>query len=216
MPTLRDVVDLIHGWYPPATADSWDAVGLAAGEPDAEVGKVLLAVDPAPVVADEAAAWGADLLLTHHPLFLTAVHSGWPRPPRRAARWASLTGAGCGLLTAHTNADQAVAGVSESLVRSRSGLTDLAPTCPALWARRWTSSPSTSRSRGADDVRRALWPPPVPARSATTTMHVLQARGRAVPTARGRQPGDRRGRQPEVVAEVRIESVLPRAVVRPS
>ncbi len=46
MPRLADVVDLLHGWYPPATADSWDAVGLVAGDPDAEVRKVMFAVDP--------------------------------------------------------------------------------------------------------------------------------------------------------------------------
>ena len=32
MPALKDVVDLLHGWYPPATADSWDAVGLVSSE----------------------------------------------------------------------------------------------------------------------------------------------------------------------------------------
>ena len=45
MPRLADVVDLLHAWYPPGTADAWDAVGLVAGDPDAEVGRVMLAVD---------------------------------------------------------------------------------------------------------------------------------------------------------------------------
>ena len=74
MPRLSDVVDLLHGWYPPATADSWDAVGLVAGDPGQDVRKVLFAVDPAPAVAQEAAEWGADLLVVHHPLFLKPVH----------------------------------------------------------------------------------------------------------------------------------------------
>ena len=74
MPRLGDVVDLLHGWYPPATADSWDAVGLVAGDPDAEVRRVLFAVDPTLEVAREAVEWGADLLVVHHPLFLTPVH----------------------------------------------------------------------------------------------------------------------------------------------
>ncbi len=33
VPSLNDLVDLIHGWYPPATADDWDAVGLVYGDP---------------------------------------------------------------------------------------------------------------------------------------------------------------------------------------
>ena len=85
-PTLAEVVDLLHGWYPPATADDWDAVGLVRGDPEAPVRRVLLAVDPTQPVADEAAGWDADLLLVHHPLFLKAS-TGCRRPRRRAAPW---------------------------------------------------------------------------------------------------------------------------------
>ena len=46
MPNLSDVVDLLHQWYPPATAEDWDAVGLVYGDPDASVTRVLFAVDP--------------------------------------------------------------------------------------------------------------------------------------------------------------------------
>ena len=41
MPALEDVVELLDGWYPPATAESWDAVGLVYGEPRARVDKVM-------------------------------------------------------------------------------------------------------------------------------------------------------------------------------
>ena len=75
MLTLGEVVDLLHEWYPPATADSWDAVGLVAGDPGAEVGRVMFAVDPTLEVAREAVEWGADLLVVHHPLFLSPVSS---------------------------------------------------------------------------------------------------------------------------------------------
>lgn len=128
-PTLAEVVDLLHGWYPPATADSWDAVGLAAGDPDAGVGRVLLAVDPTLEVAQEAVAWGADLLVTHHPLFLSAVHGVAATTPKGRTLH-TLTAGGCALLTAHTNADQAVGGVSEALALAL-GLDDLAPILPA-------------------------------------------------------------------------------------
>jgi len=128
-PTLDEVVDLLHTWYPPATADSWDAVGLAAGDPDAPVRKVLFAVDPTLEVAREAVEWGADLLVTHHPLFLTAVHGVAATSPKGRTLHTLVAG-GCALLTAHTNADQAEAGVSESLALAL-GLTDLAPILPA-------------------------------------------------------------------------------------
>ena len=91
MPKLGDVVDLIHIWYPPDTAAAWDAVGLVSGDPEDEVRKVLLAVDPAPAVAEEAVEWGADLLLVHHPLFLKPVHGVAATTPKvrcwPAATW---------------------------------------------------------------------------------------------------------------------------------
>ncbi|WP_028645053.1 Nif3-like dinuclear metal center hexameric protein [Nocardioides sp. URHA0020] len=129
MAQLSDLVSLLHGWYPPETADSWDAVGLVHGDPDQSVRKVLLAVDPTLEVAQEAAAWGADLLVVHHPLFLKPVH-GFAATTPKGRTLATLVGAGCALLTAHTNADQALGGVSEAMATAL-GLTDVAPLVPA-------------------------------------------------------------------------------------
>ncbi len=125
MPTLADLVSLIQEWYPPATAEEWDAVGLVYGDPEQSVKKVMFAVDPSPAVAAEAADWKADLLVVHHPLFLTPVH-GFAATTPKGRTLATLAGAGCALLTAHTNADQAAGGVSEALATAL-GLTDLEP-----------------------------------------------------------------------------------------
>lgn len=56
-PTVADVVAVLEDLYPPSTAEGWDAVGLVAGDPDREVRKVLLAVDPVAAVVDEACAF---------------------------------------------------------------------------------------------------------------------------------------------------------------
>lgn len=124
-PLLGEVVDLVHGWYPPETAESWDAVGLVYGDPDAPVRRVLLAVDPVLPVVEEAVDWGADLVVTHHPLFLRAVH-GFAATTPKGRTLKRLADAGCALLAAHTNADLAVGGVSEALAAAL-GLSDLAP-----------------------------------------------------------------------------------------
>jgi dinuclear metal center YbgI/SA1388 family protein len=129
MPTLADVVALLDAWYPPGTADSWDAVGLVSGDPADDVRRVLFAVDPAPEVAAEAADWGADLLVVHHPLFLKGVHGVAATTPK-GRTLATLTRANCALLTAHTNADQAVDGVSQALADAL-GLTGQRPIRPA-------------------------------------------------------------------------------------
>jgi dinuclear metal center YbgI/SA1388 family protein len=138
MLTLGEVVDLLHEWYPTDTAMDGDAVGLVAGSPDAEVGKVMFAVDPTLEVAREAVEWGADLLVVHHPLYLTPVSSVAATTPKGRTLHA-LTSGGCALLTAHTNADQALSGVSESMAHAL-GLRDLAPIRP--------SSPGSSTGQG--------------------------------------------------------------------
>ncbi len=129
MPSLAHVVDLLHSWYPPDTADSFDAVGLVVGDPSAEVTRVMFAVDPTVEVAREAVEWGADLLVVHHPLFLTPVSSVAATTPKGRTLH-TLTSGGCALLAAHTNADQAVSGVSESLALAL-GVRDLSPIRPA-------------------------------------------------------------------------------------
>jgi dinuclear metal center YbgI/SA1388 family protein len=129
VPTLADVVALLDEWYPPATAEPWDAVGLVGGDPADEVRRILFAVDPAPVVAREAADWGADLLVVHHPLFLKGVHGVAATTPK-GRTFTTLARAGCALLTAHTNADQARDGVSQAMADAL-GLADQRPLVPA-------------------------------------------------------------------------------------
>lgn len=128
MTTLGDVVDLLHAWFPPATAEDWDAVGLVYGDPSRTVRKVMFAVDIDEAVAEEAATWGADLLVVHHPLFLRPVH-GFAATTPKGRTLSRLAEAGCALLVAHTNADQAVGGVSEAMAVAL-GLTELEPIVP--------------------------------------------------------------------------------------
>ena len=128
MPRLSDVVDLVHGWYPLDTADEHDAVGLVYGDPGQEVGKVLFAVDPTIETAQEAADWGADLMVVHHPLFLRGVH-GFAETTPKGRTLATLVRAGTALLTAHTNADRAYPGVSDAMAEAL-GLTDVVPLRP--------------------------------------------------------------------------------------
>jgi dinuclear metal center YbgI/SA1388 family protein len=207
-PTLAEVVDLLHGWYPPATADSWDAVGLAAGDPATEVRRVLFAVDPTTEVAQEAVEWGADLLVTHHPLFLSGVHGVAATTPKGRTLHTLLSG-GCALLTAHTNADQASGGVSEALALAL-GLRDLAPIVPAAAAPLDKLGVHVPAEH-ADGVRTALTEAGAGRigdyDSCTFT---TQGEGRFRPLE-GATPTIGSVGDLEVVPEVRVEAVLPRA-----
>ena len=126
---LGDVVAALETRYDPALAESWDAVGLVCGDPREEVRRVLFAVDPTTAVVDEVIATGADLLVTHHPLLLTAVH-GVPADDPKGRLVHRLIRAGAGLFVAHTNADRAPgSGVNDALAAVL-GLEDAVPLEP--------------------------------------------------------------------------------------
>jgi dinuclear metal center YbgI/SA1388 family protein len=127
--TLADVVDAVHRRYDPATAASWDAVGLVCGDPAAPVRRILVAVDAVGATVHEALASGADLLLTHHPLLFTPVTSVATTTPAGALVHRLIRG-GCALLTAHTNADLAREGVSDALAEAL-GVDGATPVVPS-------------------------------------------------------------------------------------
>jgi putative NIF3 family GTP cyclohydrolase 1 type 2 len=108
---LADVVTVLERMYDPSWARDWDAVGLVCGDPAASVRRVLLAIDPAPSVIEEAIGWRADLLITHHPLLLKGVHSVAATSPKGRAVHQLIRGS-CALYTAHTNADVALPGTN--------------------------------------------------------------------------------------------------------
>jgi dinuclear metal center YbgI/SA1388 family protein len=114
VPRLSDVTSLLDELYPPRWAESWDAVGPVCGDPEAEVRRVLFAVDPVRQVADEAVAFGADLLVTHHPLYLRGTTTVWAGSFKGRVVH-TLIRAGVGLHVCHTNADVADPGVSDAL-----------------------------------------------------------------------------------------------------
>ncbi|MFJ8278180.1 Nif3-like dinuclear metal center hexameric protein [Streptomyces griseoviridis] len=114
MPRLSEVIAALENLWPAERAESWDAVGTVAGDPDQEVSRVLFAVDPVQEIVDEAVKLGADLLITHHPLYLrgtttVAAHTFKGRVVH------TLIKHDIALHVAHTNADTADPGVSDAL-----------------------------------------------------------------------------------------------------
>lgn len=126
---ISDLIADLEVRYPPTTAAEWDAVGLLAGDPNRPLRRVLLAVEATEATAAEAVELDADLLLVHHPLLLRGVTT----VAETTAKGRILTGlirGGVALYCAHTNADDAPGGVSESLATAV-GLIDLAPLLPS-------------------------------------------------------------------------------------
>ncbi|MET8824983.1 Nif3-like dinuclear metal center hexameric protein [Streptomyces sp. NPDC004610] len=114
MPRLSEVIAALENLWPAERAESWDAVGTVVGDPGQEVSRVLFAVDPVQEIVDEAVKLDADLLVTHHPLYLrgtTTVAASHFKG--RAVH--TLIKHDIALHVAHTNADSADPGVSDAL-----------------------------------------------------------------------------------------------------
>lgn len=71
--TCREIVKRLEEQYPPSCAESWDNVGLLVGHLDAPVEKVYVALDLTEEILGQALEWGADLILTHHPMIFGAI-----------------------------------------------------------------------------------------------------------------------------------------------
>jgi dinuclear metal center YbgI/SA1388 family protein len=205
MPALGDVVALMERWYPPAHAEDWDAVGLVCGDPDADVRRILLAVDPVQAVADEAVTFGADLAIVHHPLYLRGTTTVAASTPKGRVVHTLLANR-CALLTAHTNADSPTGGVSEAMAFAL-GLRDVVPLQP---------DPLPLREKlvvfvpfqHAEAVRQAITQAGAGAMGdydACTFTSVGEGRFRPLPGAR---PAIGRIGDLETVDEVRIEAVV--------
>ncbi|WP_236240523.1 Nif3-like dinuclear metal center hexameric protein [Streptomyces sp. CC228A] len=114
MPRLSEVLAELDALWPPERAEQWDAVGTVCGDPDAEVTRVLFAVDPVQEVADEAVALGAQLVVTHHPLYLRGTTTV-AASTFKGRVVHGLIKHDIALHVAHTNADTADPGVSDAL-----------------------------------------------------------------------------------------------------
>src|SRR5699024_8846359 len=110
-PTLSQVIDAMESLWPLDLQAGWDASGVVAGRPEQRIGRIHWAVDPVQAVADEAVEYDAELLITHHPLFLKPVNS-MAATTFKGKVVHTLVEYSCALITADTNADSAVAGVS--------------------------------------------------------------------------------------------------------
>ncbi len=73
--TARELIQKIERTYPLEIAAPWDNAGLQAGRRQKEVKKVLLALDATQGVIGQAKTWGADFLLTHHPITMEKMRT---------------------------------------------------------------------------------------------------------------------------------------------
>jgi len=111
---LSDIISVLEEWAPTWTAWERDNVGLQLGDASRRVRRIGVALDITDDVVSEAIRKKADLLISHHPLFF--------HPPRtltaddRIGRIAlRLIEHRIAVYAAHTNLDSAAGGVNTTL-----------------------------------------------------------------------------------------------------
>ena len=116
MTTVGDILKYIETLAPRSMKMDWDNVGLLCGSKATPVTKVLVALDPFEGVCREAAQWGAQLIVTHHPVIFQA--------PKAITDETSvgrsilqLCAHGISAINAHTNLDCAPGGVNDGLAK---------------------------------------------------------------------------------------------------
>ena len=112
---VSDVRELVGGIAPFELAEEWDNVGLLFGHAQAEVTRVLVALDLTQGVLDEARALGAQLIVTHHPIMFSA-RKRVTDEDREGRLMLGMAEAGIAHIAAHTNLDAAPGGVNDTLM----------------------------------------------------------------------------------------------------
>ena len=121
MTKVKDVFEYLNGLAPTALKMDFDNVGLLVGNEDAEVSKILVALDITDVVIDEAISCGAELIVSHHPIIFDAM---------KDVLYSDLVGRkivkliknDISAICMHTNLDIAEGGVNDALMKALGGV----------------------------------------------------------------------------------------------
>ena len=102
MTTVQDIIAYLEVLAPMSYKMDWDNTGFQCGNRNAQVKKILVALDPFEHVCNEASQIGADLLLTHHPLIFRPITSITSDEPCSRGIM-HLCANGISAISAHTN-----------------------------------------------------------------------------------------------------------------
>lgn len=75
MVKVKDIIERIEKFVPCEIAYDWDNTGFIAGDREKEVKKVFLTLDVLKETVDEAKKFGADMIISHHPILFKGIQN---------------------------------------------------------------------------------------------------------------------------------------------
>ena len=112
---VKDIMGVMEEIAPKKLAENWDKPGLAIGDPEREVKKILVALDVIDPVVEEAKRVGADMIVTHHPMLLFRKIESITADTLLGKRIFNLIQNNIAAFSAHTNLDIAAGGTNDVL-----------------------------------------------------------------------------------------------------
>ncbi len=125
---VKDIVNAIEEFAPPALQESWDNSGLLVGNPSDEVKSALITLDVTEAVVDEAVKNRDDIIIAHHPLIFGGLKRLNGKSDAERAVMKAIKN-DIAIYAAHTSIDVMQNGVSWRMAK-KIGLTDIKTLSP--------------------------------------------------------------------------------------
>lgn len=127
MATVKEIYEFINSVAPFDIQEGFDNAGFLVGRKKQEVTRILVALDITREVVEEAARWGAELIVAHHPVIFNPVKQITDATPTGQILLELIENKIAAICT-HTNLDAALGGVNDCLAEALE-LTDVSQLC---------------------------------------------------------------------------------------
>lgn len=110
----KEIIKKIEDFAPSSLACTWDNPGLLCGDREKDIKKVFLTLDTNLTTVKEAVEKGADMIISHHPIFMSGIKKiDFSTPDGKMIEL--LIKNDIVVFAAHTNMDAAQSGINQRL-----------------------------------------------------------------------------------------------------
>ena len=114
---IAEIISIVEAFAPLSLQEPWDNSGLQLGDPSAEATGAVLTLDVTHETIDLAVERGANLVISHHPLFMDPIRSLTPAT-KQGTTVLRAAAHGIAIYSSHTATDSAPEGINQWMADS--------------------------------------------------------------------------------------------------